>query len=80
MSAFKFTFNDVSEFKVAYEVIGGNSTRNFYFAGDIVFNETTQIVAFQPVPFEFSPGLGLLMSGGGLLGIHCLKKKKPAIK
>ena len=27
------------------------------------------------VPFEFSPGLGLLISGGGLLAIKCLKKR-----
>ena len=30
----------------------------------------------QPVPFEFSPSLGLLMSGGILLGMKHLKRKK----
>lgn len=30
----------------------------------------------QAVPLEFSPGLGLLLSGGGLLAFNFLKKKK----
>ncbi|VEP13943.1 hypothetical protein H1P_230007 [Hyella patelloides LEGE 07179] len=32
--------------------------------------------ATTSVPFEFSPGLGLLLSGGGLLGIKHLKSRK----
>ena len=30
----------------------------------------------QPVPFEFSPSLGLLLSGGSLLSLNFLKKSR----
>lgn len=63
--AVAFRFNNVSEFEIGYEVIGGsdNNGCNFFFAGDVIFNDTTpQITNFQAVPFEFSPGLGLLLS------------------
>ena len=73
--AVKFKFNNISDFELEYEVIGGNSTRNFYFAGDIFFDELTQTVTFERVPFEFSPSLGLLLSGGGLLGMRFLKRR-----
>jgi hypothetical protein len=79
--AVSFRFKNVSEFQIGYEVIGGNSDngRNFFFAGDVVFDNTTpQITSFQAVPFEFSPSLGLLLSGGGLLGIEYLKKRRGA--
>lgn len=77
--AVSFRFNNVSEFQIGYQVIGGSTNvgRNFFFAGDVVFDNTTpQITSFQPVPFEFSPSLGLWLSGGGLLGIKYLKKRK----
>ena len=32
------------------------------------------------VPFEFSPGWGLLLSGGGLLGARCLKQRRQGIE
>ncbi|MDJ0690733.1 MAG: hypothetical protein QNJ41_19760 [Xenococcaceae cyanobacterium MO_188.B32] len=80
-----FKFNNVSEFDIGYQVVNGSSAqnRNFFFGGDVIFNDpdlSTSITSFEAVPFEFSPGLGLLLSGGGLLGVHCLKKKKQAIK
>ncbi|WP_156114210.1 hypothetical protein [Myxosarcina sp. GI1] len=74
-----FRMNNVSEFKLGYEAVNGNSNfgRNIFFAGDVVFdNSTTVITNFQEVPFEFSPGFGLLLSGGSLLGINYLKKRK----
>lgn len=40
--------------------------------------ENLQIVVNE-VPFEFSPSLGLLLSGVGLLGIKHLHKQKKAI-
>ncbi len=79
--AVSFRFNNASEFKIGYQVIGGGNTngRNFFFAGDVVFDDTTpQITSFQTVPFEFSSSLGLLLSGGGLLGIKYLKKSRGA--
>lgn len=75
--AVNFVFSDVSEFELGFEVFGGNTNRNFFFAGDIVLDDTaTTIESFTAVPFEFSPGLGLLLSGGGLLGIKRLKRRK----
>jgi hypothetical protein len=77
--AVSFRFKNVSEFQIGYAVSGGSNTvgRNFFFAGDVVFDNTTpQITSFQAVPLEFSPSLGLLLSGGGLLGIKHLKKRK----
>ena len=77
--AVNFRFNNVSEFELGYEVIGGRTTsgRNFFFAGDVVFDNTTVITTnFQVVPFEFSPSLGLLLSGGSILGFEYLKRRK----
>lgn len=73
----KFTFNNVSEFDIGYEIVGGNSAlnRNFFFTGDVVFDDTNPVTeSFTAVPFEFSPGLGLLLSGGCLFGIKPLKR------
>lgn len=71
-----FAYSNVSEFELGYEIIGGSKSRNFQFTGEIFFDEPATPVAFPPVPFEFSPSLGLLLSGGSLLGINYLKKKK----
>ncbi len=38
-----------------------------------IFNSAIQV---EPVPFEFSPTLGLLLSGGSLLGLNFLKKSR----
>jgi hypothetical protein len=52
-----------------------NQNRNFFFTGEVHFDEANQTASFD-VPFEFSPGLGLLLSGGGFLGIKYLKKSR----
>lgn len=77
--AVSFLFPNTSEFEIGYEVIGGNTSngRNFFFAGDVVFDDTNpETRSFQAVPFEFSPSLGLLLSGASLLGTQFLKKQK----
>ena len=73
--AVNFQFNDISEFQLRYEVGNTGGGRNFFFAGDVTFDETFPVTTYANVPFEFSPGLGLLISGGGLVGIRCLKKR-----
>ena len=73
--AINFKFNNVSEFELSYEVIGGNKSRNFFFTGEVFFDETPSTTSFEPVPLEFSPSLGLLLSGGSLLGIRFLKRR-----
>ncbi len=37
-------------------------------------------ISVNQVPFEFSPGLGLLLSGGGLLGMRFLKQRRQSKK
>ncbi|MDJ0633983.1 MAG: hypothetical protein QNJ34_12405, partial [Xenococcaceae cyanobacterium MO_188.B29] len=78
-----FKFNNISEFDIGYQVVNGSSTqnRNFFFAGDVIFDDptlSTSITSFEKVPFEFSPSLGLLLSGGGLLGMRFLKRRATA--
>lgn len=76
--AASFQFNNISEFEINYEVVGGVNTnnRNFFFAGDVVFTDPTDTVTFEPVPFEFSPSLGLLLSGCSLWVINYLRRLK----
>ena len=74
--AVNFQFNDISEFYMRYEVGSTGGGRNFFFAGDVTFDDTNPVITSVEVPFEFSPGLGLLLSGGGLVSIRCLKKRK----
>ena len=74
--AVNFVFENISEFQLGFESINGDNSRNFFFAGDVAFNSNTTTTDFTAVPFEFSPGLGLLVSGGGLLGIKRLKRRK----
>ncbi len=74
-----FQFNNISEFYLRYEVSSsaGGGGRNFFFAGDVTLDNTNPVTTnFQPVPFEFSPSLGLLLSGGSMLGIKYLKRRK----
>lgn len=73
-----FRFYNTSQFYLGYESTynaTGNG-RNFFFAGDVTLDPTNSVTAYANVPFEFSPGLGLLISGGGLLGINYLKKRR----
>jgi hypothetical protein len=80
--AVSFSFNNTSEFQLGYEIIGGNPAngRNFFFAGDVVFDNTTTIVStFQSVPLEFTPSLGLFLQRGTWLGVNYLKKRKNQI-
>jgi hypothetical protein len=77
-----FSFNNTSEFQLGYQVIGGDPIkgRNFFFAGDVVFDDTTTTTnTFQSVPFEFNPSLGLFLSGGTWLGVNYLKRRKNQI-
>ena len=76
--AVNFRFNNISEFKLNYEVVGGVNTqnRNFLFAGDVVFTDPTSVAIFEAVPFEFSPSLGLLLSGLSWLGVNYLRRIK----
>ncbi|HHP7231474.1 MAG TPA: hypothetical protein ACFCUY_11530 [Xenococcaceae cyanobacterium] len=61
-----FTQQDVAELEIDFLGSGGFGAFAFSkFAGPQV-----------DVPFEFSPGLGLLLSGGGLLGIRYFKQRK----
>ena len=75
------TAASVKSMKISVPAAGQTASKT-----DYAFFATNQdSITFDPgisneVPFEFSPGLGLLLSGGGLLGVHCLKKKKQAIK
>lgn len=81
--AVNFRFYNTSQFYLGYESTFVNPTgagRNFFFAGDVTFDPNNSVTAYADIPFEFSPGLGLLLAGGGLLGIHCLKKKRRATK
>ena len=57
---------NVDSLAIAFNSSGG--------IGEIAFSD------FQPVPFEFSPGLGLLLSGLGFLGLKISKGKKSANK
>lgn len=75
--AVNFVFENVADFQLGFESINGTNSRNFFFAGDVVFNSNIATTDFAAaVPFEFSPGLGLLLSGGSLLGIKRLKRRK----
>ncbi len=57
---------NVDNLSIAFSSSGG--------IGEFAFSE------FTPVPFEFSPGLGLLLSGVGLFGLKIAKRKKSANK
>ena len=73
--AANFIFYDISRFYLGYEyTTGGGPGRNYFFAGDVTIDNP--VTMYADVPFEFSPGLGLLLSGGGLLGIRYLKQRR----
>ena len=58
-----------------------NGTTGRFESDNHTFSNTAQVAnasveASASVPFEFSPSLGLLLSGGGLLGTRFLKRKQ----
>ena len=63
LRTYTFLDEEINSFEVDFNTASGG-------IGAIVFAD------YQQVPFEFSPGWGLLISGGGLLGIRYLKKKR----
>ena len=72
-------FENTSGFDVAYGTVGGNGNggRTIFFTSNIVFdNGPVTTTGFQPVPFEFSPTLGLLLSGLGMFGLKRFRKQK----
>ena len=73
--AVNFKFYNVSQFDLGYEyTTGGGPGRNFFFAGDVTIQNL--VTTYAAIPFEFSPGLDLLLSGGGLLDIQYLKQRR----
>lgn len=65
-----FTQSNVADIEIDFAASGG--------IGEFTFAEFTGTDVV--VPFEFSPGLGLLLSGVGFLGLKFAKRKKLAPK
>ena len=70
ISSFELTFGD--DDPVAQPFAAG---RNVFFTSQLIFSDPTTTENFQPVPFDFSPTLGLLLSGLGILGVKSFRKQ-----
>lgn len=73
-------FSNVSEFELIlgedHTTAGEGVNRNIFFTSDLAFTDPTTTTNFTPVPFEFSPTLGLMLSGLGMLGLQRFRKQR----
>jgi len=71
-------FENTSGFDISYGTVGATGGgRTVFFTSSLVFdNGPVTTTNFQPVPFAFSPTLGLLLSGLGVFGLKKFRKQK----